>query len=138
VQLNTLDNNTLFSMIRNPATGRMVKRSGRVGQALVARSKTLSKKSSVVRGRPSRAEQALSREADTFGLDGKVFLDHGRSKSARVRAALKRSKSTKYENRPSPPYSATLYSVGFTMLGNDDQMYVIRKDKNGRHSWKRL
>jgi hypothetical protein len=133
-------------MIRNPATGRMVKRSGRVGQVIVAarkdavkpvKSKSKSKpKSNSIRGRPTRAEQALSREADMFGLDGKVFLDHGRSKSHRIRAAIQRSGTKKYRQRPSPSASATLYSVGFTMLGNDDRLYVIKRDKNGRHSWK--
>jgi hypothetical protein len=39
-------------------------------------------------------------------------------------------------NRPSPRESATLYSEGFEMEGQDGNMYRIVVDKNGRHSWK--
>lgn len=38
-------------------------------------------------------------------------------------------------DRPSPAESATLFKEGTTKKGNDGNMYVIKKNKNGVHKW---
>lgn len=42
------------------------------------------------------------------------------------------------KDRPSPSDSATLYAVGTEKKGNDGNIWIIAKDKNGVHRWKRL
>lgn len=39
--------------------------------------------------------------------------------------------------RPSPSDSATIYKVGFKKIGNDGNMYIIAKNKNGIKRWKK-
>ena len=39
-------------------------------------------------------------------------------------------------NRPSPSESATLFRVGITKKGNDDNIWIIVKNKNGVKRWK--
>lgn len=56
----------------------------------------------------------------------------------RVRKAADRSMKGRYLGRPSPAVSATLYTPGTRKVGNDGNIWVIRVDRNGRHSWKRL
>lgn len=51
------------------------------------------------------------------------------------RAAVK--KSHKRSGRPSPSQSATLYSVGFRMTGNDGNTYKIIKAINGVKRWQK-
>ena len=42
------------------------------------------------------------------------------------------------KNRPSPSVSATAFSAGTKKKGNDGSMYVVKLDKNGRSSWKKV
>ena len=42
---------------------------------------------------------------------------------------------TKYNKRPSPPYSASK-CPGLIKTGNDGQKYESRSDKNGRYAWR--
>jgi len=53
------------------------------------------------------------------------LCEHGRIASIRK----------KYCNRNSPPHSAADCEEGHTMMGNDDNEYVVKVDKNGKHRW---
>ena len=46
----------------------------------------------------------------------------------------KRTKNTKYANRPSPPYPAN-ENCGKTKKGNDGKMYFSKANKNGICRW---
>ena len=45
---------------------------------------------------------------------------------------------TKSLTRPSPSESATLFSVGTEKKGNDENMYIIKVNKNGVNRWVKI
>lgn len=47
-------------------------------------------------------------------------------------------RSTDPTKRPSPSVSATIYPAGYTMMGNDGNMWVIAEDSRGIHRWKKV
>lgn len=47
-----------------------------------------------------------------------------------------RQTTSKYRNRPSPPYPAN-QCIGVTKMGNDGYMYISRKNVNGIGTWQR-
>lgn len=69
-----------------------------------------------------------------------------RSKSRSYRRSKSRSRKRKRSvfrhkkykiGRPSPGESATEYYVGFTMTGQDGNVWAVRSNKNGIHRWAR-
>ena len=65
----------------------------------------------------------------------KIIKDIFKKIKNKRKGSSKKSQSNK--DRKGPSDSATLYKVGDTLKGNDGQMWIIVKDKNGVKRWKR-
>jgi hypothetical protein len=59
-----------------------------------------------------------------------------KSKSTKVKTKSKLT-TAKYANRPGPPYGANFYK-NKVKLGNDNEWYVSKPDKNGVYKWQRV
>jgi hypothetical protein len=60
------------------------------------------------------------------------------SKKIIKKSIKKRSKKSSNKNRPIPSQSATLFKVGTNKKGNDGNMWVIKKNKNGVNRWSKV
>lgn len=47
----------------------------------------------------------------------------------------KKKRDRDKSKRPSPEASATEYNIGYELIGNSGDMYVVTADKNGTHRW---
>jgi len=84
-----------------------------------------------------------------FGKDKKNLNSKRKRKSSKInykKSSKKQSNiprydlqqfTKKYTDRPSPPYPANKM-CGKTRLGNDDNLYISKPNKNGICSWKRI
>lgn len=69
---------------------------------------------------------------------GILYLDESKGRpgkwSTKKPIVGKKNKTSKYKNRPSPPYPANDW-CGRNKKGNDGNMYISKKNKNGVCRW---
>ena len=60
------------------------------------------------------------------------------SKKTPIKKPIKKTSSKDKSNRPSPSQSATLFKVGTKKKGNDGNIWIIKKNKNGVNRWSKV
>ena len=68
----------------------------------------------------------------------KLKLPIKKLKKRSIKKTIKKTSSKDKSNRPSPSQSATLFKVGTKKKGNDGNMWIVKKNKNGVNRWSKL
>ena len=60
------------------------------------------------------------------------------SKKTPIKKPIKKTSTKDRSNRPSPSQSATLFKIGTKKKGNDGNIWIIKKNKNGINRWSKV
>jgi DNA ligase-1 len=117
--------------ILNPATGRMVLKTGAIGRKLLSQAKKspASHKKSPTKQSSASHKKSPAKKSPTHHKTHETHESHS--------DCGKRLTDKKYSSRGSPPYHAN-DCKGVTKRGNDGLLYESKSNRNGVYSWKKV
>jgi len=83
-------------------------------------------------------EHLAGRGSDRLVVSGEKAIVEWVDKKGKVKEKKRPKYLKKGAKRPSPTPSATSVKENEVAIGNDDNFYVSKKDKNGKQSWKKI
>ena len=102
--------------ILNPASGRCVSRTGKIGRALLGAKPAAKKASPKPAAKKAASKPAAKKTPVKFGAPGCVQISASNSTPSQWK---------KYSTRKSPPYPANECPEGMVQQGNDGNNYVV-------------